>query len=197
VGGADKLNLDEVRSHLVERIVKGEHDELVDEILELLERLGRRTANLEFELMRLRKSAQGRTAERIDSSQLSLLLSLVRDDDKPKATDDDEPKLDPLEDMDVFEARVDQDLVDVDAADIDPSTAEGEKTKPSRRRKPPDHLRVEERVIDVVLFRHPARLASQLTRRTEMLFALSSIRIGCPMRSTKSHLSSGRFDGGR
>lgn len=156
MGGADKLNLDEVRSHLVERLVKGEHDELVDDILALLEKLGRRTANLEFELMRLRKSVQGRTSERIDSSQLSLLLSLVRDDDKPKATDDDKPKIDPLEDMDAFEARVDADLVDVGAEDIDPATAEGDKNKPSRRRKPPDHLRVEERVIDV----DPSQLAS-------------------------------------
>ncbi len=145
VGSADALNLDEVRSHLVERLSKGEHDELVDDIMKLLEKLGRRTANLEFELMRLRKSAQGRTSERIDSSQLSLLLSLVlvRENDKPQA------KVDPLEDMDAFEAKVDEDLVAVDDEDIDADTTEGEKNKPSRRKRPPDHLRVEERIIDV------------------------------------------------
>ncbi|NJM54769.1 MAG: IS66 family transposase [Verrucomicrobiae bacterium] len=156
MGSSDALNLDEVRRHIVERLIKGEHDELVDDILKLLEKLGRRTASLEFELMRLRKSAQGRTSERIDSAQLSLLLSLVREDDKPKADDDDDkPKIDPLEAMEKFEARIDEDLVVVDPSDIEAATAEGEKSKPSRRESPPAHLRVEQRIIDV----DPSQLA--------------------------------------
>jgi transposase len=149
VGAADKLNLDEVRGHLVDRLTKGEHDELVDDILKLLEKLGRRTAHLEFELMRLRKSAKGRTSEKIDSSQLLLLLSLVSEDDKPDG-EDDSSKVDPLEDMDTFEARIDEALKDVDADDIDDeAAAEAEKKKPSRRKRPPEHLPVDERIIDV------------------------------------------------
>ena len=62
----DKLNLAAVREHLGERLAKGEHAELIEDVLELiedvlelLEKLGRRTSNLEFELMRLRKSTKG------------------------------------------------------------------------------------------------------------------------------------------
>ncbi|PRQ02179.1 Transposase IS66 family protein [Enhygromyxa salina] len=151
MGSRDELNLDQVRSHLVDRLSKGEHNELVNDILKLLEKLGRRTAHLEFELMRLRKSAKGRTSEQIDTSQLSLLLSLVSEADKPKVEADDESEtVDPLEDLDKFEAKIDSDLEEVDAEDIDEAAAaEGEAKKPSRRQRPPEHLPVEERVIDV------------------------------------------------
>ncbi|WP_146155943.1 hypothetical protein, partial [Enhygromyxa salina] len=151
MGSRDELNLDEVRSHLVDRLSRGEHDELVNDILKLLEKLGRRTAHLEFELMRLRKSAKGRTSEQINTSQLSLLLSLVSEADKPKVEADDESEtVDPLEDLDKFEAKIDSYLEGADAEDIDEAAAaEGEAKKPSRRQRPPEHLPVEERVIDV------------------------------------------------
>lgn len=79
----DELNLDVVRKQLSELLAKGAHDELLEVVLALLENLGRRTASLEFELMRLRKSSKGRKSEKLDPRQLQLLLSLVGESDRP------------------------------------------------------------------------------------------------------------------
>ena len=158
----DHLNLDVVRKHLTELLDRGAHDELLAVVLALLENLGRRTASLEFELMRLRKSAKGRKSEKLDPRQLQLLLTLVGEADQPPVdkteTREDfddrlDGRLDELTDKELEQAE--QSELDADSGD-DAGTREGEtsdsesgkKKRRGGRRPPPEHLPVEMRIIE-------------------------------------------------
>lgn len=135
----DKLNLAVVREHLGERLAKGEHAELIEDVLELLEKLGRRTSNLEFELLRLRKSTKGHKSEKLDQRQLELLLSMVDEAEiPPPATN---------ENAEQFDARLEAECEEFGDEDKDESQANEDKKRPARRR-PPEHLPIEERVIE-------------------------------------------------
>lgn len=135
----DNLNLAVVREHLGERLAKGEHAELIEDVVELLEKLGRRTASLEFELMRLRKSTKGHKSEKLDQRQLELLLSMVNEAElAPPVTN---------ESAEQFDARLEADCEEFSDEDKDESKADEDKRRPARRR-PPEHLPIEERVIE-------------------------------------------------
>src|SRR5690606_12081927 len=108
-------------------------------VLELLEKLGRRTANLEFELMRLRKSTKGRKSEKLDQRQLELLLSMVDEAEIPPTVTE--------ESAGQFDARLETECEEFGEEDKDESKADKDKKRPARRR-PPEHLPVEERVIE-------------------------------------------------
>jgi hypothetical protein len=139
VTSGDKLNLAVVREHLGERLAKGEHAQLIDDVLELLENLGRRTANLEFELMRLRKTTKGRKSEKLDQEQLELLLSMVNEAELPPPVAN--------ESAEQFDARLEAECEEFGDEDKDESKADEDKKRPARRR-PPDHLPIQERVIE-------------------------------------------------
>nr|WP_255216371.1 IS66 family transposase [Pseudenhygromyxa sp. WMMC2535] len=123
----------------------------------MLETLGRRTANLEFELMRLRKSAQGRKSERLDADQLDLFLRLVAKEDKAPEGDEEGESEDGAEAAAPYDGRIDAELdraseEEIEAADQcdDPPSAEAEPEAPKTRgrRRPPEHLPVEKRIIE-------------------------------------------------
>lgn len=138
--GTDDLDLAVVREHLGERLAKGEHEELLADVLGLVEKLGRRTAFLEFELMRLRKAAQGRKSEKVDPAQLELLMKLVSESDKQEvvALDSDED----------FDATIDAELAQVDDDDLEPDARSKQPKRRPARRKPPAHLPIRERVLE-------------------------------------------------
>lgn len=155
----DELNLDVVRKHLAALLAKGAHDELLAVVLALLENLGRRTANLEFELMRLRKSAKGRKSEKLDPRQLQLLLTLVGEADRPP-TDESETReefddrldgqLDEFTDEELEQAEqseLDADSDDPEAREVSEDES-GKKKRRGGRRRPPEHLPVELRIIE-------------------------------------------------
>lgn len=136
----DDLDLAVVREHLGERIAKGEYEELLADVLGLVEKLGRRTAFLEFELMRLRKATQGRKSEKVDSTQLDLLMKLVSEADKQEVAT--------LDSDEHFDATLDAEIEQVDDDDIEPDAPSQQPKRRPARRKPPAHLPVRERVLE-------------------------------------------------
>jgi transposase len=166
VAEPDALNLEVIREHLVERLTKGEHEQLLADVLDLLEKLGRRTATLEFELMRLRKSTKGRKSEKLDQRQLQLLLSLVSEADRRPVDDADETterfegrldgEFDGYTDDELEQAEQADDNEEIEETDADDGEPKPRATRGGRRR-PPDHLPIETRVIEPDLSAHEGR----------------------------------------
>jgi len=155
VGKGSDLDIDVVRELLVERLAKGEHDALVSEVLALLEKLGRRAANLEFELMRLRKSARGRKSEKLNPDQLELLLQLVAEPDAMPEQDHEEDDADEADDTAPYDGHIDgeldklsEDELEAAAASEDDAAEDGPKKSKRGRRRPPEHLPVERRILE-------------------------------------------------
>ncbi len=136
--GSDDLNLGEVQQLLEKLLSRGAHDELVRMVLEILGKLGRRTAALEFELARLKRTYAGRTSEKVDPAQLALLLDLVAKADR---ADDDADLDDEAGDEDDDEDRDEDDDEDRDEA------SQGRRRGHGRQRLP-EHLGREDRVIE-------------------------------------------------